>query len=37
MGDEVIKEEMSNSYDNLHAKIPQGASKSPQENTLPVH
>jgi hypothetical protein len=37
MGDEVVNEEMSNNYDNLHTTIPQGASKIPQENTLPVH
>jgi hypothetical protein len=37
MGDEDINEEMSNSYDNLYTKIPQGASNIPQENTILVH
>jgi hypothetical protein len=34
MGEDVFNEEMSNNYDNLHAKIPQGASKILWENTL---
>jgi hypothetical protein len=34
MGYQVVNEDMSNNYDN--SIVPQGASKSPQENTLLV-
>jgi hypothetical protein len=34
--DEVVNEEMRKNYDNLHATIPQGASKCMQKNTLSV-
>jgi hypothetical protein len=35
--DEAVNEEMRNSYDKIHATIPQGASKIPWVNNLLFH